>query len=432
MLSIHLRPCRSRPSSLSLFSRLGTRFLTTERVFTTRPNLRGSVLVHNVPTPSHLSAVIDRVGVGPIDHVQHEPNSFRAFLHFIEAQSAGKFYHALRRTLTDAEFGPSVMKTYSRPAAEVVAGIGYRSASRCILIYGLPRTTTEDSLKHDFSRFGPVEKLEMFRMESEETCSARVHLWSISSAMAALLALRKEPRMKNAKIRFGVDRFDLRSKRFKYEFSKDRQAQNSRSVLLKGYAGSPLREDAVFQLVEEVIVPLQTHGEVIKSIVSHPKSSSYMYLNFMHSEDAVRFVDIFNARVSVLQNKEAEATLAPPSLLELHHLQYTRAVRLGATRTLIITGIQDREDINHDRIQEDFSRFGPIIKITSSENANRTLITFRNIAHAMDAIGHIYIHDGTFRRYAGTKISFFRPSESTIPPPLAISIQETPFFQIRL
>ncbi|KAF9262051.1 hypothetical protein L218DRAFT_1078236, partial [Marasmius fiardii PR-910] len=423
MLSIHRVSCRSRFSSLP---RHGTRHLTSGPV-APRPLLRGSVIVENVPTPSYLSTVLDRVQIGPIDRIQHEPLRSLAFLDFIDPGSAEIFCKRFRERAEDTEGGPTIAEKYSTPSAWPVAAIGYYRASRCItILYPKPPNTTEDSLKEDLSRFGPVEKVETFNDASEGTYKTIVHFNSIESALQAMTTLRKEEGLNGARIHFRPDRFDLSNQQPEGVVQEENHAQISRHVYLTGFDARPSTLNGVLNLIEKTTAPFHVHGEALQNITVFKGKRKPIFLSFMRPEDAVRFVDTFNSQSSLSHNKKPKAHSHPLSRPEKGYktLHLSRAVGLGATRTLLLTGIRawDRKGLH-----EDFSRFGHITKIFISKSEhgsrNRALITFNDIHHATKAIAKVYADNQSFQRYVGTKISFFQRPQSTVPPPLPIFIR---------
>ncbi|KAF9262046.1 hypothetical protein L218DRAFT_960648 [Marasmius fiardii PR-910] len=397
------------------------RSLTTEYEYEAPTLLRGSVNVHNVPTSSHLSTLLQLARVGPIERIRHESHSSRAFVDFIDPVAAGLFCQRLRvlRFVKDAEIGLTLTEEYTRPSASTVALIGFRSASRCIMIFALPEGITKDSLKVNLSRFGPVEKVDIF-----QRTVGRVHFFSVESAFLALLTLRKQLKACNTKldrVHFTADRFDFAYINRKLEVKQNRPTPRPHSVVIGGLSKF-ITINSVINLVEEAIAPLHVNGEALRDLTSYKKK---LFLNFMRSADTALFVDMFKAEIPAMHGGKGEATvqLVPPEPMTMHHLHFNRAVRMGATRKLFISDIQGWGRIDRQRIHEDFSKFGPITDISISESENCALITFRTLNHAMKAMTHIHADNQAFRRYAGTKITFFQHPESVIPPPLPIHIR---------
>ncbi|KAF9262055.1 hypothetical protein L218DRAFT_1078238 [Marasmius fiardii PR-910] len=315
------------------------------------------------------------------------------------------------------------METYNRPTALVVAAIGYHSASRCILINPVPHNATEDSLKEYLSRFGPVERMEIRMNKVEEKYFVRVHFFSIESALKVFISLPSKEDMKEAKIHFGTECFDLRFRNHKRAVQEKRQARTSLNVALNGFARSSIAMKSLRDRIEQATAPYHVHGEALRSITHYTNGDQRnILLQFMRAEDAKLFHRIFNSQSSAAGNREVKAIMDPPTPKWLNSLQFACAVRLGATRKLCIESIRGWGLIDRDQILEDFSRFGPIANVSISESGNRAYITFNTINHATNVICQIYADQQTFRRYAGTEISFFQHPESTIPPPLPLRI----------
>ncbi|KAF9262047.1 hypothetical protein L218DRAFT_1078233, partial [Marasmius fiardii PR-910] len=397
------------------------RFFSTERAFT--PERRTNIVLNRITTPTRLATVLDKVQVGPIERAHHEPKTSRAYIDFIEPESSRLFYDRLQEMSEELDVGCSLLKKYSRPKASVVAAIGTRTASRCITIYPIPPSTQNYQLREDLSRFGLVEKVEI-NENRRGICSATVHFYSIESALEASLALRKEEGTKNSRIKFGVDRFDFSFEAYEKELQEYRKAVDARTVILSDYGNDFVK---ALKLVERVIGPLQVHGEALKSMM--PELSSKLggervqriKLTFMRAADATRFMRIYNSQLVPIWSG-LKAKLAPPSRLRYHHLFHTRAVRLGATRRLVISNIQDRERINHKNVLEDFLGFGRITNMYFPEKENCAFVSFTHVLNAMNAINFFHAHRKILYRYHGTQISFYQHPSSNIPPTLPVSI----------
>ncbi|KAG7094889.1 hypothetical protein E1B28_005696 [Marasmius oreades] len=417
MLSVHFPACRSRFSSL--FPQLGARFLATE-VTSGRQIDRRTILVHGVSTPNQLSDLLDQVRVGPLESICHESSAERAFLSFLDANSAGKFASRLMRVKPEANVRNYIGENSHKVAAEVIAAVGSRQASRCIVINPMPKGITEDSLKQELSRFGEVEKVEIIR-KSEETSFGRVHFYNIWSASMANLTLRMEDSMKGAKVHFAPERLDLDMQLALKEMKQhpdDTLSSEPFTAVLTDLA-SPVTLNKVLSLVRSATVASQ--GEVLQSIVSQADGQRF-YLNFVRSADALLFVNAFNSQVPKALPEGGKVALIPPRRSALPRIQTIRAVRLGATRTLGIFGISDWRRVNHARINDDFSKFGRIIDISIVKENNCAFIRYADIVYAMRAVERVFISNRQFRRYAGAKVTFVQEDQSVIPRIMPVSI----------
>ncbi|KAF9269420.1 hypothetical protein L218DRAFT_850328 [Marasmius fiardii PR-910] len=142
----------------------------------------------------------------------------------------------------------------------------------------------------------------------------------------------------------------------------------------------------------------------------------------MRPEDALLFTKAFNSQTPKPLPEGGKAVLAPPSQQELSYLQLARAVRLGASRTLGIFGI-DWKQVNREQIQADFSRYGHIVDISIVKADNCAFISYSDLITAMRTVDHVHLNNRNFRRYAGTKITFVQDKTSTIPRVIPLSIK---------
>ncbi|KAF9264533.1 hypothetical protein L218DRAFT_943665 [Marasmius fiardii PR-910] len=284
--------------------------------------------------------------------------------------------------------------------AEVIAAIGCHRASRCINIHSVPRSITEDSLRVDLSRFGQVEKLELFKKsKGPETGKSftRVHFFSIKSAMRAKSAIMEGSTMSGTTVHFRLERFDY-SLRYQVVALKRHTKPLeplARNVLLTDFSRNASKR--ILSLVHKATAAVSLHGEVVQNI----STTDQTYLTFMRPEHALLFVNVFNTHIS-------------SGLPE--------GARLGATRTLCIFGTQNWEQITRRRILDDFSKFGEVIDTHVSVPHTRAFIVYNDIDGAMRAIDRIRFDKQIHERYGGTQISFVHGPSSTIPRVVAVPI----------
>ena len=76
------------------------------------------------------------------------------------------------------------------------------NASRNVYLSNLDDTTTEQSLRDDLSRFGPIDQVKIVRDKN----IGFVHFLSIAVAMKVVATLGNEPEWRNKRINYGKDR----------------------------------------------------------------------------------------------------------------------------------------------------------------------------------------------------------------------------------
>lgn len=86
--------------------------------------------------------------------------------------------------------------------ANIVMAVQQSGATRNVYLGNLDETMTEQSLRDDLSRFGPIDQVKIVR----DRAIAFVHFLSISTAIKVVQALASEPEWAGRRVNFGKDR----------------------------------------------------------------------------------------------------------------------------------------------------------------------------------------------------------------------------------
>ncbi|KAL0068107.1 hypothetical protein AAF712_004767 [Marasmius tenuissimus] len=304
---------------------------------------------------------------------------------------------------------------------EVVAAIGYRFASRRILINQLPEGATLKFLQEDMTRFGDVEAVgyKSPRNMKELASGGAAHQgpkrgWvqfcSVKSAMLALKTLRMEQGEGGPTgINFDVENCDWQLKRqYKQMFAMKRQKLQSseyfRAVRLTKYEEPMSIPRTVMPLLRNTNLP--DRGEAVLSIKKGftQKQSPAITVEFLRPEDALVFWNTCNEEAEKTGKGKAVLKAVEPDHVTFHN---ARAVALGATRTIGIYNISNWEGLTREAIQYHFSLFGPVYQTQVNEKGRCAFVKYCNMDGAMAAIDRIWLKDCTFHEpYDGAMINF--------------------------
>jgi RNA recognition motif-containing protein len=90
----------------------------------------------------------------------------------------------------------------------IAVAVHQQGATRNVYLGNLDEDTTEQSLRDELSRFGPIDQVKIVR----DKAIAFVHFLSIATALKVVQALSQEEEWQGKRINFGKDRSVLLSK----------------------------------------------------------------------------------------------------------------------------------------------------------------------------------------------------------------------------
>ncbi|KAL0579324.1 hypothetical protein V5O48_002657 [Marasmius crinis-equi] len=390
------------PSTSSRFPTLSARLFATESTISASPSR--TVILHGISSSDALSELIDQHPVGSIDHIKYDPEKKRAFINYFGKAPALSFLGRIKSSTTELDaklfHGEPIP-----PSTEVIAAVGLRGASRCIIINPAPRDATKESLAKVLTRYGQVEKVEIQPNSGGEKSFARVHFYSIHSALKAVRNIRKDEDMHGLGIHFTPDRSDA----FLQERLHDARrpaAENVSGNLPNAVRLSDVKTAIGWKRLEWVVKNATSSDRPVLSSLKKAPQGSDIYLNFFYPRDAALFVQAFNSQVPRPLRGCGTATLVPRKHVEVSNYYLSRAASLGASRTIAISKIKDWTQITHARIFRDFAKFGHIIEIRVNEYGSLSLSELPHVMDAMTALDRIQANPDEFSRYVGTHIAF--------------------------
>lgn len=163
-----------------------------------------TVYVGNLPAEATVDELLSLVKFGPIESVRLLPEKNCAFISFLNAQVAAAF-HADSSVRHISLHGQELKIGWGKPSVPppaVVMAVQQHQASRNVYIGQLDEDTTEQSLREDLSRFGPIDQVKIVR----DQAIAFVHFLSIQTAMKVVAVLPTEPKWSGKRVNYGKDR----------------------------------------------------------------------------------------------------------------------------------------------------------------------------------------------------------------------------------
>jgi hypothetical protein len=163
-----------------------------------------TVYVGNLPADAAVDELLSQVRFGPIENVKILPEKNCAFISFLDPNTAAAFHSdALMRkiSLHSQELKIGWGKPSALPA-NVVMAVQQQGATRNVYLGHLDESITEQSLRDDLARFGPIDQVKIVRDKN----IGFVHFLSIQTAMKVVQTLASEPDWVNRRVNYGKDR----------------------------------------------------------------------------------------------------------------------------------------------------------------------------------------------------------------------------------
>ncbi|KAA1131399.1 hypothetical protein PGTUg99_033641 [Puccinia graminis f. sp. tritici] len=150
-----------------------------------------TVYVGNLPADAAVDELLSQVRFGPIDTVKVLPEKNCAFISFLDPTTAAAFHSdALMRKIQ--LHGQELKIGWGKPSAvpiNVVMAVQQNGATRNVYLGNLEETVTEQSLRDDLSRYGPIDQVKIVRDKN----IGFVHFLSIATAIKVVQTLATEP-----------------------------------------------------------------------------------------------------------------------------------------------------------------------------------------------------------------------------------------------
>lgn len=165
-----------------------------------------TVYLGNIPPETSAEEILGHVRSGQIESVRLLPDKNCAFISFLDGASATHFHSdAILKKLSIR--GQDIKIGWGKPSqvpTSVALAVQQNGASRNVYLnLGTDMEVSEDELREELSKFGPIDTVKIVREKS----IAFVHFLSIGNAIKAVSQLPQEPKWQPPrKVYYGKDR----------------------------------------------------------------------------------------------------------------------------------------------------------------------------------------------------------------------------------
>ncbi|GAC98020.1 putative RNA binding protein [Pseudozyma hubeiensis SY62] len=401
--------------------------------------LNRTVYVGNLPADASVDELLNLVKFGPIENVRILPEKNCAFISFLDGSTATAF-HADACVKKVSLHNQELKIGWGKPSQchpAVLMAVQQNQASRNVYVGQLDESASEQSLRDDLSRFGPIDQVKIVRDKN----IGFIHFLSIQTAIKVVATLPTEPAWTGKRVSYGKDRCAYVPKS-----QQQNQAHNNQAAALGlaaaaslGYptafagAGATAADNgrspansvfgpaaammganvtALEQLGNRTIYLGNIHPETTTAeICNHIRGGVLQNIRFIPEKHIafVTFVDpnaalaffhlasysgimIHNRRLKIGWGKHS-GPLSPA-------IQF--AVQAGGSRNVYVGNIDDPDFLTEEKIRNDFSQYGEIETVNSLREKNCAFANFTNIQSAIKCIEGMKSHPD----YQNVKISY--------------------------
>lgn len=368
-----------------------------------------TVYLGNIPAETSAEEILNHVRSGQIESVRLLPDKNCAFISFLDSNSATHFHSdAILKKL--AIKGNDIKVGWGKPSqvpTSVALAVQQSGASRNVYLGNLPEEMSEDDLREDLGKFGPIDTVKIVK----EKAIGFVHFLSITHAMKAVTQLPQEAKWQIPKrVFYGKDRCAYVSKT---------QQQNAAQFLgiAPGYAhilNSADRDLITNALAQQSVAaaavattaggvnnlgnrtiylgnihPETTIEEICNVVrggllhhIRYIPDKHICFVTFIDPTSAASFYALSNLQGLMIHNRRLKIGWGkhsgplPPAI--------ALAVSGGASRNVYVGNLDDSWP--EDRLRQDFSEYGEIELVNTLREKSCAFINFTNIANAIKAI----------------------------------------------
>ena len=404
--------------------------------------LNRTVYVGNLPADASVDELLNLVKFGPIENVRILPEKNCAFISFLDGSTATAF-HADACVKKVSLHNQELKIGWGKPSQchpAVLMAVQQNQASRNVYVGQLDENDSEQSLRDDLSRFGPIDQVKIVRDKN----IGFIHFLSIQTAIKVVTTLATEPAWAGRRVSYGKDRCAYVPKS-----QQQNQAHNNQAAAMGLAAAASLGYPTAAAAFAGAGANAPDNGRSPASSVFGPAAAMMganataleqlgnrtIYLGNIHPDTTT--AEICNhIRGGILQNIRfipekhiAFVTFVDPNAaLAFYHLAsysgimiHNRrlkigwgkhsgplspaiqfAVQAGGSRNVYIGNIDDPDLLTEDKIRNDFSQYGEIETVNSLREKNCAFANFTNIQSAIKCIEGMKSHPD----YQSVKISY--------------------------
>ena len=368
-----------------------------------------TVYLGNIPSDTPAEEILSHVRSGQIESVRLLPDKNCAFISFLDGSAATHFHSdGILKKLSIK--GQDVKIGWGKPSqvpTSVALAVQQSGASRNVYLGNLPEDITEEELREDLGKYGPIDTIKLVK----EKNIGFVHFLSIGNAIKAVAQLPQEPKWQSPRrVYYGKDRCAYISKT---------QQQNAAQYLgiAPGYAH--MLNDADRDLISNALAQQSVAAAAVATTAGGVSNlgNRTVYLGNIHPETTIEeicnvvrggllhhvryipekhicfvtFVDptaaasfyalsnlqglmIHNRRLKIGWGKHSGAL--PPAI--------ALAVSGGASRNVYIGNLD--EGWTEERLRQDFCEYGEIELVNALREKSCAFVNFTNIANAIKSI----------------------------------------------
>ncbi|CUS07933.1 unnamed protein product [Tuber aestivum] len=368
-----------------------------------------TVYLGNIPPETSAEEILGHVRSGQIESVRLLPDKNCAFISFLDSSSANHFHSdAILKKLSIR--GQDVKVGWGKPSqvpTSVALAVQQSGASRNVYLGNLPEDVSEEELREDLGKFGPIDTVKIVR----EKAIGFVHFLSIGNAIKAVSQLPQEAKWQSPRrVHYGKDRCAYVSKT---------QQQNAAQYLgiAPGYAhvlngadremiSSALAQQSVAAAAVATsaggmnnlgnrtvylgnIHPETTIEEICNVVrggllhhIRYIPDKHICFVTFIDPTAAASFYALSNLQGLMIHNRRLKigwgkhSGALPPAI--------ALAVSGGASRNVYVGNLD--ESWSEERLRQDFSEYGEIELVNALREKSCAFVNFTNIANAIKAI----------------------------------------------
>ncbi|GAB7353511.1 hypothetical protein MBLNU459_g3957t2 [Dothideomycetes sp. NU459] len=384
-----------------------------------------TVYLGNIPPDTSAEEILGHVRSGQIESVRLLADKNCAFISFLDGSSATHFHSdAILKKLCIR--GQDIKIGWGKPSSvptSVALAVQQSGASRNVYLGNLPEEVSEDELREDLSKFGPIDTVKIVR----EKAIGFVHFLSIGNAIKAVAQLPQEQKWQAPRrVYYGKDRCAYVSKT---------QQQNAAQYLgiAPGYAhvlngadrdliSNALAQQSVAAAAVATtaggvnnlgnrtvylgnIHPETTIEEICNVVrggllhhIRYIPDKHICFVTFIDPTSAAAFFALSNLQGLMIHNRRLKigwgkhSGALPPAI--------ALAVSGGASRNVYVGNLD--ETWTEERLRSDFSEYGEIELVNTLREKSCAFVNFTNIANAIKAIEAIRGRD----EYKRFKVNF--------------------------
>ncbi|KAF2162804.1 hypothetical protein M409DRAFT_57867 [Zasmidium cellare ATCC 36951] len=368
-----------------------------------------TVYLGNIPPDTSAEEILSHVRSGQIESVRLLPDKNCAFISFLDGSSATHFHSdAILKKLSIK--GQDIKIGWGKPSSvptSVALAVQQSGASRNVYLGNLADETTEDELRDDLSKFGPIDTVKIVR----EKAIGFVHFLSIGNAIKAVTQLPQEPKWQAPRrVYYGKDRCAYVSKTQQQNAAQYLGIAPGYAHVLNGADRDLITNALAQQSVAAAAVattaggvnnlgnrtvylgnihPETTIEEICNVVrggllhhIRYIPDKHICFVTFIDPTSAASFYALSNLQGLMIHNRRLKigwgkhSGALPPAI--------ALAVSGGASRNVYIGNLD--ETWTEDRLRQDFQEYGEIELVNTLREKSCAFVNFTNIANAIKAI----------------------------------------------